>query len=120
MGASSVDGSGQGSSNKLGVKELSILANGPTICIASTALATEEVLTSPPGGDSQAEVVFPEVLPGGTENYIVLLTPLNVSSCYVTDMDEDDDGNFSGFSIHAEGPGTIMYLVVKKGIKPAV
>jgi hypothetical protein len=117
MGASSVTGTGVGASNKLTSKEMASLANGPSILIAGAIEATETITSPPTSGNY---VVFPEALPGGAENYIVILTTQNAGNAYVTDMNEDGSGNFSGFDFFVEADGTVMYLVVKIGVKPKV
>lgn len=117
MGAQSVTGTGAGASNKLTTKELSALANGPAVQIAGVVESTDSILSSPPTPGVNS-VTFPRALTGGSENYIVLLTTLNGGLSYVTDMDEDANGNFSGFSFSTESECTLMYMVVKIGQRP--
>ena len=114
MAASSATGKGQGAAAKVTTKELSAAFNSPSILIAG--LAESSVSSSPPS--SSNEVVFPNAFQGGEENYIVLLTTQNGGYAYVTDMDEDSDGNFSGFSFTTESSCTLMYLVAKVGQRP--
>ena len=118
MGASSVTGVGQGNSNKVTTKELSILANGTVICIAGYAESDGGSNMSPPSyGNS---VTFPNPLEGGTDNYVVMLTTQNGGYSYVNEMNEDSDGNFTDFSFITESDCTLMYLVARVGIRPVV
>jgi len=118
MTAHSVTGKGPGSSNKPTSKELAMLANGPAILIAGTAEINGGI-TSPPSSSNNT-IVFPKALPGGSENYVVILTTLNGGYVYISDLDEDADGNFSGFSAIAESECTLMYMVSKVGVRPTV
>jgi hypothetical protein len=115
MGASSATGKGSGSSNKLTSKELASLSTGPSILIAG-AVEAQQTASSPPTTGNV--VVFPEPLPGGAENYVVILTTQNAGNAYVSDMNEDGSGNFSGFDFVIEADGTLMYLVSKIGVRP--
>ena len=117
MAASSVTGTGPGASNKLTTTELASLANGPTICLTGY-VESEDIATSP--ATIGNTIVFPQVLPGSSDDYVVLLTTLNGGYAYVTDMDENDDGDFIGFSFGTEAECSMMYLVAKAGIKPSV
>jgi hypothetical protein len=117
MSASSVTGRGNGSANKLTVPELAILSNGPVIYFSGVAEAPEEVLSSPPISSSNS-VTFPYPLPGGSERYVVMLTTKNAGKAYVTDLVENDDGEFTGFTALAESEGTIMYIVASIGVRP--
>lgn len=115
MSASSVTGSGVGASRKPTSNELAILANGPNIIFTGLIEATDGI-ASPP--ITLASVVFNYPLPGGADNYVVLLTTINAGYAYVADRDEDGEGNFTGFSVIAEEDGTVMYLVAKVGQRP--
>jgi hypothetical protein len=118
MGASSVTGvSGAGMSGKATTNELSKLANGPAIMF-SGYVESEDIVVSPPAIGNT--IVFPQPLQGSSDNYVVLLTTLNGGYAYVTDMDENDDGDFIGFSFATEAECSMMYLVAKVGIKPTV
>lgn len=119
MAAQSVTGSGLGSSGKLTSKELATLAMGPSIQIAGTIQTEDGVGSSPPSPEVNS-VTFPKALNGGSENYAVILTTLNGGVSYVTNLDEDDDGNFSGFSFATESDCTLMYIVVKVGQRQVV
>lgn len=114
MAASSVTGKGLGSSKKITTKDLASLNNAPAIYIAGV-VESEEVLVSPP--TSGNEVVFPSPLAGGSENYVVILTTISGGSAYVTDLNEVN-GNFSGFEFITGTECTVMYIVVKRGIRP--
>lgn len=115
--SSSATGKGPGASNKVTTKELAALANGPTIHVTGY-VESEDLATSPPvTGNS---VVFPQPLTGGYENYVVILTTLNGGYAYVTDMDENSAGNFTGFSFGTEAECSLMYLVAKAGIRPTI
>lgn len=116
MTASSVTGAGGGESGKLTTKELSLLANGPSI-YAAGVIAAEETISSPPTTGNT--VTLPTPLPGGADSYVVMLTPLNGGLVYVTDMNESD-GNFLGFDFFSDDECDVMYLVVKKGYRPNV
>lgn len=117
MGASSITGVGQGASNKLTTKELSILAKAPTIVVAGHAESDGGNMSPPSYGNS---VTFPNPLEGGTENYVVMLTTQNGGYAYVNEMNEDSDGNFTDFSFITESDCTLMYIVSKTGIRPIV
>ena len=117
MTASSVTGVGSGSSNKLTTQGLASLANGPAI-IFSGYVESQDIVVSPPAIGNT--IVFPQSLQGSSDNYVVLLTTLNGGYAYVTDMDENDDGDFIGFSFATEAECSMMYLVTKVGIKPTV
>lgn len=114
MGASSVTGTGLGTSGKFTTTELAILANGPNILITGV-VESEDNNSSPPSSGNN--IVFPEPLEGGAENYVVLLTTQNGGYAYISENDEDDDGNFTGFSFMTESECTLMYLVAKIGVK---
>jgi hypothetical protein len=111
---SSVTGQGLGAAGKFTTTELSILANAPSIIFSGITETTG--LMSPPV--STNNVVFPYPLPGGMDKYVVLLTTINGGVVYVSDRDEDDDGNFTGFSFVSESDGDVMYLVAKVGVRP--
>lgn len=113
MAATSVTGVGQGDSGKYTIKDLAILANAPNIIFSGMVEASE--IMSPPS--SSNTVVFPYALPGGADNYVIMLTTINAGLAYVSDRDEIE-GNFTGFSFITETDGTLMYLVVKVGSKP--
>jgi hypothetical protein len=116
MGANSVTGTGLGSARKLTTKELAILANGPSILFSGVSEAITNEVLSPP--TILNTVVFPYALPGGEENYVIIITSLNSGFVYVTTKNEDDDGNLIGFTFIAEAEGSIMYLVSKVGVRP--
>ena len=117
MSATSVTGVGPGASNKPTTNELSALANGPSI-IFTGIVASEDTVSSPPIATNT--VSFPYALEGGADNYVVMLTTINGGAVYVSDRDEDDDDNFTGFSFVTEAECDVMYLVSKVGIKPNV
>ncbi len=117
MGATSVTGVGSGTSRKLTTNELSVLANGPSIIFTGLVEATEGV-SSPPTPANFVD--FPYPLAGGMDQYVVMLTTINAGSAHVADRDEDDDGNFTGFTFVAESEGTVMYLVAKIGQRPNI
>jgi hypothetical protein len=117
MGASSVTGTGIGSSNKATVKDLAILANGPTIHFAGI-VASEDIATSPPSTGNT--VTFPYVLEGNADNYVIMLTTQNGGYAYVSNLHEDEDDNFSGFSFVTEVECDLMYAVINCGLRPAV
>lgn len=115
MPATSVTGKGKGAANKPTFDEMSVAANGPIIIFTGIVEVTETVM-SPPSPSSV--IVFPYPLPGGMDQYVVMLTSINAGAVYISDRDEDDDGNFTGFSIASEADGEAMYLVAKVGIRP--
>lgn len=117
MGATTSQGVGHGDSNRTTTKELAILANSPAIIFTGIAEAVDN-LSSPPSITNT--VVFPYALSGGAENYVVLLTTINGGSVYVSDTDEDGDGNFTGFSFISEAECSVMYLVSKVGFRPNI
>lgn len=119
MTAHSVTGHGPGSSGKPTLNQLASLANGPQILAAGVVSTTGgEEETSPPS--SNATVTLPFVLAGGAENYVVLLTPVNGQQVYISEMNENGDGNFTGFDIIADGNFDVMYMVTRAGFKPNV
>lgn len=119
MGASSVTGTGLGSSDKATVNDLSRWANGPTIFLSGIVETVESDVLSPP--TPVATVTLPTPLPGLGEDYVVILTTLSGGAAYVWDMDDDDldgdneDDHFVGFSIASESECDVMYLVTKVG-----
>lgn len=117
MGASSVTGKGTGSSKKVTTKELSALANGPVIMI-SGVVESLEVITSPPSNGNT--VVFPKPLAGGADQYNVFLTTQNGGSAYVVEKTENGNGEFTGFEFVTTAECTLMYMVVKNGIRPTL
>lgn len=119
MAAQSATGTGKGSAGKLTTKELSILANAPSILAAGRVeVEAEDGLSSPPSTINLITLENP--LPGSHTNYVVILTGLNTGATYVGAMYNDGNGNFNRFLIFSEGEGTCMYLVTKVGIKPNV
>lgn len=120
MGATSVTGtSGVGESKKLTTKELSIMANAPSIIFTGTIETVDAVgSTSPPLGNI-ANVIFPYPLEGDHSKYVVLLTTISGGFGQVTDF-EDTDNGFEGFTIYTEAECTTMYLVAKIGSKPKI
>lgn len=119
MAATTSQGTGHGASNKETTQELSILANGPQIIFAGRVEGITPN-TSPASETGVNTITFPYVLAGGSDKYVVLLTTVNGGNVYVSDVDEDGDGNFSGFSFIAEAECTVMYLVTKVGTKPNI
>lgn len=115
MAATSVTGKGTGDSNKLTTTDLAILANGPSI-IFTGIIEIGSVLTSPP--TTSNTVTFPYPLTGGMDQYVVILTTVNAGYVYISDRDEDSDGNFTSFTLVCESDGLVMYLVAKVGSKP--
>lgn len=121
MTASSVTGRGQGASDKLTTKELAALAVGPSIYAAGVVAGTTIASSPPPDdGTTSGRVTFPTPLPGGSDQYVILLTSLNGGAAYVAVMNDDDDGNFASFIVSVETDSDVMYLVVKKGFRPNV
>jgi hypothetical protein len=118
MTASSVTGKGTGASRKITTTELSSLALGPSILVAGKIDVEETILASPPSGG--ALVYLPTPLPGGHDNYAVILTAVNVDSIYVGALINDADGRFSAFSIVSSGEGSVFYIIVNKGSRPSV
>ncbi len=115
MSGASTTGRGPGASGQPTTKTLAILANAPSILISGVLPTEEDEATSPP--TPLGSVTFPEPLPGGAENYVVLLTTHNGGYAYVTDTDEVD-GDFSGFSFNTQYECDCMYLVTKIGVRP--
>lgn len=118
MAASSVTGTGKGDSNKLTTTGLALLENGPVICIVGTSESENGLLPlSPPSPGNS--VIFPEPLPGDSDNYCVFLTSQNGGGAYTAELLEEG-GNFTGFSYVVESLCTVMYMVVRKGVRPKV
>lgn len=115
MGATSVTGKGTGDSDKATTKQLSALANGPSILISGISHSEEQPVSPVAFG---ATITFPNVLPGGAENYVVLLTAFGGLDLYLADKDEVD-GNFSGFTYYVDSECDVMYIVCKVGIRPS-
>ena len=121
MGASSVTGKGFGHSNKLSVKELAILENGPQIIFCGHKYASSNS-TSPPSSPPSSginTVYFPYPLPTVT-NFSVFLTTEAGGKAFVTSMNTDSDEKFIGFSFTVESACNTMYMVVKNGIRPQI
>lgn len=119
MTAQSVTGVGGGSCGKFTTKELSILANGPAILVAGRIDVVEEASISSPPSNLNVITLDPP-LPGSKDNYVVILTGLNVSAPYVGAMYNNDDGDFYKFIIFSEDEGTCMYFVTKVGVRPSI
>lgn len=119
MGASSVTGTGIGSSNKRTVEQLAILSNGPEILITGI-IACRAIDDSPPSSPplGNSLVSFPKPFVGSGENYVVLLTPISGSYAYVVDKNDNEDGNFESFSLVSDVDCDVMYMVAKIGIRP--
>ena len=118
MAASSSTGRGIGLANSLDIMELNSIARGGPNLIFTGISEGESLVTSPPGGNNN--ILFPYKLPGGSSNYVVILTSLNGGYSYVSSKSEDDDGYFTGFSFIVESDGEIMYMVATIGSKPQV
>ena len=118
MGASSVTGVGPGASNKLTGKDLAILANGPAILMSGKAtLILDEEVASPP--TYVYSVTFPEPLSGGFDAYNVMLT-VEGGDVPAISANEDDDSNFTGFTLTSEEEVDVMYMVVRNGFRASV
>lgn len=117
MAASSVTGKGLGNSKKATTKDLAKLQNGPNIVIAGQ-FELQNSVTSPPSAAIN-QVVFPKPLNGLASEYAVILTTLNGGYVYLSSI-EESDGKFTGFHAIAEADCTVMYIVVKSGIKPNI
>lgn len=120
MAASSVTGKGIGSSNKPTVKDLAIAANGPTIHFSGIIISAGMTLSSPSSSppSTLSRLTFPYPLSGSPSDYVIMLTTLNGGYAYVSDQDENDDGDFTGFSFVTEAECDLMYIIVSCGIKP--
>lgn len=119
MGSTSVTGvGGPGMCGKATTAELSAWANGPQILLSGIAVSEESLITSPP--ISGGEVTFPAPLDESSENYCVILTTLNGGYAYVSELEDTDDDQFSGFSFVTETECDCMYIVVNTGIRPTV
>ena len=122
MGASSVTGVGQGACLNLTTKELAIVVNnGPQVVLCGRVSTSEDVgdVSSPPV-NSAAIVYFPKSLPGTPDDYAVILTPIGGQYAYVASLLQDDDDNFSGFSLATESEYDVFYMVVRQGIRPDI
>jgi len=117
MGAQSATGTGLGSSKKVTTKELAILANAPSILVAD-AVDLSDGVSSPP--TPSARIVLTNPLPGSHVNYVVMITSLNAGTVYVSDMSDNDNDNFSEFSVIGEAEGSCMYFISKVGIRPII
>jgi hypothetical protein len=116
MGANSATGTGAGAAQTKTAKELAMLANAPTIIFSG--YVENLVIASPASG--LGSVTFPYPLPGGASKYVVIATSLNAGSVYVANLEEDDDENFTGFTVVAETDGDVMYMVSKVGSRPNI
>lgn len=117
MTASSVTGKGLGASKKITTKELSTLANGPVIMISGVAESVETNVSPPANGNI---VKFPKPLVGGADQYNVFLTTQNGGVAYIVDKIENGSGEFTGFGFITTAECTVMYMVVKNGIRPTL
>jgi hypothetical protein len=120
MGASSVTGRGKGSAKRNTSRESSLLNNGPIVIMAgSIDTDTNTILpSSPPDNALTATVTFPYALKGRATNYVVMLTTQNGGKAQVTNMIENDNNDFSGFSVSVESGCDLMYMVVRSGVRP--
>lgn len=116
MGATSATGVGLGSSNKRNINDLDTIANGPSIMFSGIVEADDTLPTSPPAYGNTVE--FPYALNGSANNYVIMLTSINGGYAYVSDRDENGDGNFSGFTFIAEYESSVMYVVISVGSRP--
>lgn len=115
MAGTSVTGKGPGDSGKLTTDQLAIFANGPSILIAGT-VEVDSGLSSPPAS-GMGTVVFPKVLPGPVDDYVVILTGIGTGAVQVVVKNENGLGEFIGFTATAEDEGTAMYIVSKIGVR---
>jgi hypothetical protein len=124
MPATSVTGRGLGASKKFTVKDLAILANSPAICVAGSVETSNADGGSPPPSSPPAatlnSVTFPVPLEGASSNYVVMLTSQNGGYAYVTEMTENEAGDFIGFTFMVESDCTLMYMVVSAGTRPLI
>lgn len=121
MGATSVTGQGEGAVRRPSAHQVAVVTLAPTIIFSGIVEATASMMSPPSSPPSSSNTVeFPYVLVGGADEHVILLTTLNAGSAYVSSMDEDEDGNLSGFSFVSEADGSVMYMVTKVGSKPAV
>lgn len=118
MSASSATGKGNGSVKTKTTDQLASLINAPSILFAGSSDILDSGTSSPPS--HVATVILPYILTGSSDNYVVIITPVNVETVYITSLNEDEDGNFSGFSVNGSGEGSIMYIVTKKGQRPSL
>lgn len=111
MGASSVTGTGSGATNQPTIKDLS---RGPRVVLTGIipTVVDEDLISSPP--TSGTAVTFPYALEGPASSYCVFLTTKNGGHAYVISMQEED-GNFTGFSLVAETECDVMYMVTTIG-----
>lgn len=118
MAATSKTGRGNGHSNKVSVKELSILENGPQIifCGFNETSTTHNIPASPPY-TNVGTVIFPYLLEN-TDDYSVFLTTINGGNCYLINKITDENNMFKGFNYYAQYSCTTSYMVVKNGIRP--
>lgn len=115
MAASSVTGRGSGVAEAFSLKDL---AHTPYIIFSGIQHTSAEPPASPPADSDFASVTFPYPLPGGVDNYIIMLTTITGGTAYVIDREEDDDGNFTKFYFTADSECDVMYLVARVGSKP--
>lgn len=118
MAAQSVTGTGTGASNKFTTKELSALANGPSILISSCQYVYEAGITDPPSILNTVTLNPP--LPGNSDNYIVVVSGVNTGPAYVAAMLDNEDGDFHQFIIMLQTEGICMYSIIKAGNRPTV
>lgn len=111
MGASSVTGAGQGASDAPTLRELS---KGPRVMLTGVAYSRDNDLVSSPYTNNSV-VTFQRPLPGPASSYCVFLTNKNGGVAYLTDMTEDADGNFNGFTVISEAECEVMYMVTTIG-----
>ena len=119
MAASSVTGTGIGSSGKPTTVELAGLVNGPAIYAVGSVLVGEEEGVSPPSSppaENMATVTLPVPLPG-IDSYAIILTGEEGINPYIADMTDNEDGSLTGFTVSGSASGTVYYMVVKKGFR---
>lgn len=115
MSATSITGKGLGLCGKATLKDLSLAANGPIIYFSGLVTAGN-LATSPSSIGNNINFVYP--LSGGSHNYVVILTTVNGGYAYINELNEDDNGDFSGFSFITEAECDLMYIVASRGTKP--
>lgn len=113
----SVTGAGHGAANKPRASEIAAAFTGPAVYfVGAVDSQTSIPPSSPPTGNNH--VVLPEPLPGPTDNYAIFVTTSDGGGyAYVTDVQDDDNGNLISFDFITQAPGTAWFMVVKKGFR---
>lgn len=117
MAATSVTGTGLGDADKPSVGDLAVLAQGPCVVFSGIVEVIDGAIPSP--GHPGNTVRLPIPLPGGADNYIVILTPIGENDVYFYGFGEND-GDVTSFVVVGIDEGEVMFSVIRKGFRPSI